>query len=745
MCNGGTYATGVNLWLVLWDGGNMNLLDNFKIKTKFLGNIVIVLSLCASALGMYQFALIETGEGYTDVLNEEVYISQLVQNAKVAMLEARRSEKDFMLRKDMKYVPRVENNVSEIITAMNNISDTGLKTGLTEIRQQAEAIKVNAQKYLKTFKGITGSYVTKGLSPKDGLQGEFREAAHVIMDRVPAYAVDDLYLHWLQMRRYEKDFMRTGSAKYHEKLFAELNAYGKAVNESGCLEKNKKIQLKELGVYESAMKRIVQGVPSDLQTALYLKARTSAAKMEKALKSVLVPRVESLVLVVRRDEKDYLLRGSEKYVKKTLEGLQKLSMAFSQSSVSAGSKAEIEKSIDIYRTAFQALVDENMNIAEQTNEMRSAVHAIEPELIKIHELAEELMGRRTVSLKAEAGLFSKTAMGIGGVALFLGIVISLLVTNSIARPLRTAESTVMKMADGDLNQNVQSASRDETGTMLNAMGDMIYRLRDVVGGVNSAVSNIAAGSEELAATSESMSQGSSEQAASVEELSASIHSVTVSIEKNARNSEETAQIATKAASRADESGQAVSGAVNAMKDIAEKITIIEDIARQTNLLALNAAIEAARAGEHGKGFAVVAAEVRKLAERSGVAAGEISELSTSTLNVADRAVKMLNELVPEIGKTSGLVEEINATCAEQGESIKQIGAAVSQVEVATQTSASAAEEVSATSQELAGQAEKLRRMMGYFKCDSADDCDVPDFEEPKALASAEEFDGMDRF
>ncbi|MFW5498855.1 MULTISPECIES: methyl-accepting chemotaxis protein [unclassified Maridesulfovibrio] len=723
----------------------MSLLDNFKIKTKFLGNIIIVLSLCASALGMYQFALTRSGNGYTDVLSKEVYISQQVQKAEIAMLEARRSEKDFMLRKDMKYPPRVEKSVDEIVAAMDSVSRVGHNTGVDEIANLASEIKNYALQYSNLFKEVVQSYVTKGLTSEEGVQGEFRAAAHMIMNRVPEFAVDDLYLQWLQMRRYEKDFMRTGVAKYRTRFLAAVNDYKEGLNNSACAANAKEAQLDELKAYTQAMKSIMQGVPADVKASLYLQARTSAGNMEKALLSVFVPQVQSLILSVRRHEKDYLLRGSEKYMKKTLSSLENLKLAFVSSSILKKDRLEIEKGIESYRAAFMALVDENDRIAEQNNAMRDAVHAIEPELIKIREMASERMGQRTVALEVEAGVFSKTAMSIGGAALFIGIVISLLVTNSIARPLRTAESTVMKMADGDLNQNVQSSSRDETGVMLNAMGNMIYKLRDVVGGVNSAVSNIAAGSEELAATAESMSQGSSEQAASVEELSASIHSVTRSIEKNVHNSQATSRIASQAAAKADESGKVVSGAVVAMKDIAERITIIEDIARQTNLLALNAAIEAARAGEHGKGFAVVAAEVRKLAERSGVAAGEISELSTSTLNVADRAIQMLNELVPEIGRTSDLVEEINATCAEQDETIKQIGVAVSQVEVATQTSASAAEEVSATSQELAGQAESLRRMMGYFKSDSDGPREVTDLDEPKALASADDYDGMDRF
>ncbi|WP_419783784.1 methyl-accepting chemotaxis protein [Maridesulfovibrio sp.] len=723
----------------------MRFLDNFKIKTKFLGNIIIVLTLCAAAQGMYQYALTETGDGYTGVLEREVYISQKVQSAEVSMLEARRAEKDFMLRMDMKYPPSVEQKVNEIVTAMDSISKVGHEIGLTEIGRIADQISSDSKKYLKAFNSLVGSYSVKGLKYDEGLQGEFRSAAHDIMETVPAYAVDDLYQYWLQMRRYEKDFMRSGSNKYRQKFIAAIDEYKNGIEQSSCSDAVKEGQLSELETYSQSMTRIIGGVAPATQTALYLKARTAAGSMEDILKSVFVPRVESMILSVRRYEKDYLLRGSEKYVKKTLDGIEKINAAFVRSDVSGQDRAEIAKSIASYRDAFLALVEENNQIAEQNAEMREAVHAIEPELVGIKNLAEERMSQRTSTLKTEAGMFSKTAITIGGVALFIGIVISLLVTNSIARPLRTAECTVTRMADGDLNQEVKSTSRDETGIMLNAMGGMIGKLRGVVAGVNTAASNIATGSEELASTAESMSQGSSEQSASVEELSASIESVTVSIEKNVRNSQETANIAANAASKAGESGEVVSGAVGAMKDIAERITIIEDIARQTNLLALNAAIEAARAGEHGKGFAVVAAEVRKLAERSGVAAGEISELSTNTLKVADKAVTMLNDLVPEIGKTSDLVEEINATCAEQGESIKQIGVAVSQVEIATQTSASSAEEVASTSQELAGQAENLRRMLGYFKCDSTGEFVVTEEESPKALASAENYDGMERF
>lgn len=307
------------------------------------------------------------------------------------------------------------------------------------------------------------------------------------------------------------------------------------------------------------------------------------------------------------------------------------------------------------------------------------------------------------------------ALGVG-LSMALSLVLGFLLSRMITSPLEVAVSTAKTMADGDLSKDVDVTGRDETGQMLSAMNDMIGKLRDVVYGVNSAVENVASGSGELSATAETLSQGTTEQAAAIEELSASIEEVMASISKNADNSQETAEIASKAAAKASESGEAVTSAVDAMKTIADKISIIEEIARQTNLLALNAAIEAARAGEHGKGFAVVAAEVRKLAERSGGAASEISELSATTVDVADKAVSMLTALVPEIEKTSELIVEINQTCSEQDSAIKQIEVSVSQVETTTQSSASASEEMASTAEELSGQAESLRHMMAYFDC-----------------------------
>jgi methyl-accepting chemotaxis protein len=246
---------------------------------------------------------------------------------------------------------------------------------------------------------------------------------------------------------------------------------------------------------------------------------------------------------------------------------------------------------------------------------------------------------------------------------------------------------------------------------------MVQKLTNVVTDVNGGAEAIASASEEVSATAQSLSQASSEQAASAEETSASIEEMTASIAQNSENAKVTDGMATKAAREAVDGGSAVKATVAAMKQIAQKISIIDDIAYQTNLLALNAAIEAARAGEHGKGFAVVATEVRKLAERSQVAAQEIGTVASGSVELAEKAGRLLDEMLPSIQKTSDLVQEITAASREQTTGVGQINAAVGQLSQTTQQNASSSEELAATAETLSMQAEQLQSAMAFFRLD----------------------------
>jgi methyl-accepting chemotaxis protein len=288
--------------------------------------------------------------------------------------------------------------------------------------------------------------------------------------------------------------------------------------------------------------------------------------------------------------------------------------------------------------------------------------------------------------------------------------------NVMTANLRLTSEIATQISNGDLMVSPKPLSDKDTLGL--ALEQMVERLRGVVADAISASENVSAGSQELSASSEQVSQGATEQAASAEEASASMEQMASNIKQNADNAAQTEKIARQSAKDAEASGEAVNRAVNAMRTIAEKIGIVQEIARQTDLLALNAAVEAARAGEHGKGFAVVASEVRKLAERSQSAAAEIGSMSSDTVKAAAEAGEMLGRLVPDIRKTAELVSEISAACREQDIGASQINEAIQQLDKVTQQNAGASEQMSATSEELAAQAEELQTSIAFFKVDS---------------------------
>jgi len=351
---------------------------------------------------------------------------------------------------------------------------------------------------------------------------------------------------------------------------------------------------------------------------------------------------------------------------------------------------------------------------------------------------------------ASVSIFILVCLVLVGVLGGLAYVIS----RAIVRPLKNAVEVADALAVGDTDVTILTGSRDETGQLLLAMKSMVAsqqqviklaeemaagnltvqvtprsgkdllmislqsmvgRIKEIVQEAQASAENVTSGSQALSASSEEMSQGATEQASSVEEASACVEEMTANIRQNADNAQSTEKIATKAAGEAQQSGKAVAETVAAMQMIAEKIIIIEEIARQTNLLALNAAIEAARAGEQGKGFAVVAAEVRKLAERSQSAAAEINELSVSSVGVAMEAGRMIDNLVPNIQRTAELVQEITAASREQDSGADQIARAIQQLDAVIQQNASASEEMASTAEELNSQSEQLQQTIAYFR------------------------------
>ncbi len=399
---------------------------------------------------------------------------------------------------------------------------------------------------------------------------------------------------------------------------------------------------------------------------------------------------------------------------------------------------------------------------------------------RLGQLNEELSLAADSDVKSAEARYEATRLTL--IALIVGAVLigaaaaiwmSLAISRGLTKSVKFAEA----IGAGDLTQTAPVTSRDEIGDLLGAMNTMSARLREIVSDVTNSATQVAAGARQSAVTAEQLSQGATEQAASTEQIgqganeqaattqrlssgaseqaaateqaSSAMEEMAANIRQNAENAGATAKIAAQASQNAQRSGEAVINSVEAMRTIADKIRIVQEIARQTDLLALNAAIEAARAGAHGKGFAVVASEVRKLAERSQQAASEIGSLSTSTLSISEEAGRMLEQLVPDIQRTADLVAEISAACREQNVGADQINqaiqqldqvtqqvtqsaaqidqvaqqtsAAIQQLDQVTQQNASAANEMSATSEQLAAEARRLNDRVAYFRLSEAAD------------------------
>ena len=344
--------------------------------------------------------------------------------------------------------------------------------------------------------------------------------------------------------------------------------------------------------------------------------------------------------------------------------------------------------------------------------------SIDPIYAALGDLTRYQLGEAERQTIAGQTIARQTQMVIGAISLLV-ILASLLIvwvfTSRMKRALSAAVTLADSVANGDLRQTVDNKSNDKIGELLGVLNTMVVRLREVVANVSTAARDVASGASEMSSTSEALNQGATEQASATEEASASMEEMAANIKQSAKNASDTEKMALKSASDARESGEAVARAVNAMQTIAEKILVVQEIARQTDLLALNAAVEAARAGEHGRGFAVVASEVRKLAERSQSAAGEISNLSGNTVKAAQEAGEMLEELVPDIERTSQLVAEISRASQEQDAGATQVNIAIQQLDKVTQENTSAADEMSTTAEALASQAEQLQASIKFFR------------------------------
>ena len=538
----------------------------------------------------------------------------------------------------------------------------------------------------------------------------------------------------LQCRRNEKDFLGRKDMKYPPRVAKLADAIKVQAEALAHLEAESGNQTgveaaQQIGEHIAIYNKTFQDVVSSWQ----VRGLTSNQGLQGAFRDS-VKKIESLfqeideqhntyatrdimaeMLMLRRHEKDYLLRTQEKYVTRVDKQLDQLSKKVNFLPITQKQKQNVSDMLEDYGRNFHTLVAEDNHIAASIADLRDEVHQIEPMVDKVAKNSLDQMVTQERMVLAAVELKSLVSMGISGGAVIIAMFLTLVITRAIRNPLNTGADFASQVADGNLSSDIDIHRRDEIGVIIESMRAMSERLREIIGTIQESMESVAAGSEEVSASSENLSQAVSEQAAVVEEVSASVEQLSFTIKKTHSSVLETEKIARTNATDAENGGVIITRAVDSMHKIAERITIIEEIARQTNLLALNAAIEAARAGEAGKGFAVVAAEVRQLAERSGVAAGEISSLSTECVDIAEQAGDLFERMIPEIQKTAEMTEEISASNDEQLNGVTAVGQAMQQLDSSVQSNASSVEELAATAENLAQQAAQVQEAMGYFK------------------------------
>lgn len=538
------------------------------------------------------------------------------------------------------------------------------------------------------------------------------------------YQLKEIWVKTLELRKAEKDFLLRESQNME--FFETGNS--KYVNMFDTVCKSIKQSIQSLAetdyIKDNNYKSDMDGMMSlfekyDVSFNELTKAKFRRGEMDygligemrKAVKAVEAEsshngNITAKILTLRRHEKDYLLRGDLKYVDEHNKTMNEIIR-------SGGISKAMSQNLAVYQKALADIVklDEEIGRTEKDGLMgtlRADVHKVEPAVTK---LVDEINKFTAMQQQSEMTI-TFILLGIG---IVIAVIVSFIIIRSITSSLNMANRTIERIANGDLDFEIKIDTKDEIGGLLEKMKTMTSKLKDVILNIRIASENITAASNEMSSSSQLMAEGASEQASSAEEISSSMEEMAANILQNTNNSKQTEKIAQKASADVSEGSKAVNQTVESMKTIAGKISIIEEIARQTNLLALNAAVEAARAGEHGRGFAVVAAEVRKLAERSEAAAVEINALSSSSVDVAQRSGELLNQVVPDIIETAGLVQEITAASIEQSSGSEQINNAIQQLNTIVQQNAASAEEIAATSEELSAQAEHMKEQIAFFK------------------------------
>ncbi len=704
---------------------NVKMAGKLGIGFGIIGGLVVVCVL------LQQYAMRSAVDNFSGIIEGEAEVREYALKAHIHMLEALRAEQLFLANPDDKAAAMVTEAVDELNKESASWRQLAERIGDHEGAQEAGDIAKGAGEYHAAFMAMNKAWQEKGMNRASGLRGVCREAAQALEQAITGR--DLLMAEYLSVRRHEKDFFLQGDRKYIEKLDQALGELAGNIETAGFAAAEKKRLEGLLIAYKDGIHRLVAvddriiEKRGDMEAAMAKVEPLADHALEAASAKMHNAEVETQEMTRREGLWALgmavlaLLGGVVVAICITRSIVGPLTEAVGVSDkvalgdLSVAIATDRRDEVGVLLAAMHKMVQGLQARAAAVSRVARGEVEVEVEILSEQDVFGKSLVTMIEAARERAILVEQVAKGDCGVAVkvlcerdVLGIALAQMVEAA-----RERAAAVEQIAHGDLT--VEIAALSDQDVLGRSLVEMSEALSKVVADVMAASENVASGSQQLSSAASQLAQGASEQAASTEEMSSAMEEMSANISQSTDNALQTEGIAVKAAADAEESGGAVAETVSAMRNIAEKISIIEEIARQTNLLALNAAIEAARAGQHGKGFAVVAAEVRKLAERSQAAAGDIGKLSSSSLDIASRTGSMLEKMVPDIQKTASLVQEIAAASREQNAGTQQINQAIMQLSQATQGNSAGAEEVASTSEELSSMAEQLRQTIAFFK------------------------------